>query len=144
MYFELGSPVGASPTRVANGGMSGGGQVSIACIVESVGNGFDVSLRAAVGGASGGSFEVTSPSGQGAVTTSGAMGIQTAAMSTSANAAYQSSACTLSYTYKGTTVPDSPPVTAGRIWGHVSCMDAAGPAGTCDLEADFLFEQCTQ
>jgi hypothetical protein len=65
---------------------------------------------------------------------------------------YSQSACTLAFTYNGTSVPDSPPIAAGRIWGHLSCPVAVGSAGAgggaaapqCDAEADFLFEQCHQ
>jgi hypothetical protein len=53
-------------------------------------------------------------------------------------------------------VPVSPPIAAGRIWGHITCPHAVeqgqtttgadgGPASiSCPASADFLFEQCNQ
>jgi hypothetical protein len=69
---------------------------------------------------------------------------------------YRDENCTITFTYQGNTVPDQPPLAAGRIWGHISCPNAEnsgktvqGEDGgtenvTCDGEADFLFEQCGQ
>ena len=64
--------------------------------------------------------------------------------------------CTITYEYDpfGTTggvagdqpVPTSPPIAAGRIWGHIKCPNAVStstPGVACDAEADFLFEQCS-
>jgi hypothetical protein len=95
--------------------------------------------------------------GSGAVTSSGAMGI-TATFSESVGGSgqsYSASDCTLTYTYDHNPVPDSSPVAPGRIWAHVSCVDAMAmssvllPDGgtvpqTCDAEADFLFENCAE
>jgi hypothetical protein len=44
-------------------------------------------------------------------------------------------------------VPASPPIAAGRIWGHLRCphaFDNETPSVVCDVEADFMFENCTQ
>jgi hypothetical protein len=92
--------------------------------------------------------------GKGAVNAAvGGAGI-TAVFESGANGTFQSSDCTLTFQYEGGPVPASPPIAAGRIWGHVSCPAAqasgqtvTGPDGgsqprQCDGEADFLFEQC--
>jgi hypothetical protein len=65
--------------------------------------------------------------------------------------------CTLAPTYEGTTIPATPPFIApGRIWSHLSCPKMASTMGhskvingttvteMCDVEADFLFENCGQ
>ena len=51
---------------------------------------------------------------------------------------------------------DAPPIAAGRIWSHLSCPQMASTSGkskvingkavteACDIEADFLFENCGQ
>jgi hypothetical protein len=69
---------------------------------------------------------------------------------------YTSDSCTIAFTYDGAPVPLNPPIAPGRIWGHLSCPNAQrgdisimSPDGgvtpaTCDTEADFLFENCTQ
>ena len=64
---------------------------------------------------------------------------------------YEEDDCTISYTYLGSAVPISPPIAAGRIWGHVNCPKAVDSgqnngtgAVTCPASADFLFEQCNQ
>jgi hypothetical protein len=67
---------------------------------------------------------------------------------------FASNDCIFSETYNGAPLPVGGQPAQGRIWGHVSCQDATevgmfgvgadgGPVPrTCDLEADFLFENC--
>lgn len=141
--FALGMPTAAKPTTVANGGSASGGTATVTCSVVPQGSGFDVSLSASLGGSS---FSLQSPAGQGAVQSNGGIGLSMTL--TDASGTYQGQGiCTLTYDYQSMPVPVSPPVAAGRIWGHVSCPAAqlGGQAGKqCDTEADFLFEQCAQ
>jgi hypothetical protein len=140
--FALGTATPDKPTTVVNGGAAGSGTATVTCSVIPQGPGFDVSLSASAGGRT---FTVQSPAGQGAVQSNGGIGL-TMTFS-DATGTYQGNPCTLSYMYMSAPVPVSPPVTAGRIWGHLSCPAAQvqGQAGVqCDTEADFLFEQCTQ
>ena len=152
-WLDVGTATGNDPTRVTDGDNQAGSTVHVACTVATSGSGFDINLNATQEGLQGGSITITSPSGQGAVTTSGGSGI-TAVFQSGQNGTFRDNNCTLSYEYQGSTVPDQPPVAAGRIWAHISCPNAQvqgqtvqAPDGgtenrTCDGEADFLFEQC--
>jgi hypothetical protein len=152
--IEVGVPVGMKPDTVPNGGSQAGGQVTVSCTVHSDSGGFDIDLNVELVGQ--GSMHVYSTA-SGAVTSSGAMGIN-GDFSKSVGGSgetYSASDCTLTYVYMRAAVPDSSPVASGRIWGHVSCIDAQTnsnvllPDGgtapqTCDAEADFLFENCSE
>jgi hypothetical protein len=152
-FLSIGTATGDSPTRVTDGNQQAGSTVHISCTVATSGSGFDINLNATQEGLQGGSLTITSPGGQGAVTTSGGTGI-TAVFQSGQNGTFRSTSCTVSFQYQGLTVPDDPPVAAGRIWGHISCPDSEvsgqtvpAPDGgtenrTCDGEADILFEQC--
>jgi hypothetical protein len=148
--------VGCVPNTQKNGGSQNGNAVNVACTVAPSGNGFDLDLSATEEGNAGGSLVITSPAGQGSVTSTGGSGI-TAAFGSGAFGNYRSTDCTISFTYNGETVPTMPPIAAGRIWGHISCPSAqqsgktrpnpdGGAAVTeqCDAEADFLFQECGQ
>jgi hypothetical protein len=152
--IEVGVPVGTKPDTVQNGGSQAGGQVSVSCTVHPDSGGFDIDLSVELVGQ--GAMHVYSTA-SGAVTTSGAMGIS-ATFSKSVGSAGQSftaSDCSITYTYDHNPInPNITPIDAGRIWGHVSCVDAQAnsdvilPDGgtapqTCDAEADFLFENCS-
>jgi hypothetical protein len=138
-----------------------GGTASVMCTVHPSGSGFDIQLSASVSGAGGGAITIASTPAGGPVTTSGGAGIAasfTSATGTDAGTLgpYTSSSCTLSFTYMGQPVPDSPPIAAGRIWGHVDCpgaidtgqdplgVDGGKPPAACPASADFLFEHCNQ
>ncbi|HEY8038602.1 MAG TPA: hypothetical protein VIF15_02365 [Polyangiaceae bacterium] len=150
-WLQIGSPTGDKPTTVADGNsQSGGASVHVTCTVGTGGSGFNISLNAVEDGLSGGSVTVT-----GTVdTTTGGTGL-TGVFQSQTNGRYADNNCTLTYMYNGNPVPVSPPVAAGRIWGHVSCPNAkvSGQPVTlpdggivdrqCDGEADFLFEQCS-
>jgi hypothetical protein len=151
-WLDVGVDTTGKPQTVQNGNQNAGATVDVTCTVSAVGNGFDVILSISQGGLQGGSVTVASASGQGAVTASG--GTVSGTFESESQGAYRDSACTITYTYMSMPVPDSPPIAAGRIWGHLSCPNAVidgqfgvgadgGPvAKTCDGEADFLFEQC--
>ena len=144
--LTLGSEGAVKPDTVTDGAAVGADTASVACTVHAVGAGYDVSLKAALAGPTPASLTITTPAGQGAVTTSGASGVT--ATFVLAGATYASSSCTLAFTYQGFPVMVSPAIAPGRIWAHVSCPEAAGAAeagaARCDGEADFLFEQCGQ
>jgi hypothetical protein len=152
--IEAGVATGTHPTTVSNGGSQGGAQVKVACTVHPDNNGYDIDLDVEIAGQ--GAMHVFS-TGAGAVTSSGGTGIS-AAFSKSvggAGATFSANDCTLTYTYQMQPISNPMPVAPGRIWGHVSCPDAQSmvdvllPDGgtvpqTCDAEADFLFENCSE
>jgi hypothetical protein len=152
-FLDIGTPTGGKPTTVQDGSSQNNTSVHVSCSITTAANGFDISLNATLEGLQGGSVTITSPSGQGAVTTSG--GTVTASFQSAEHGLYKESDCQITFTYQGTTVPDNPPIAAGRIWGHISCPAAqaangqgtvgpdGGGAAQCDAEADFLFEQCS-
>jgi hypothetical protein len=153
-WLDIGTATGGKPTTVQDGSQNAGATVHVTCTVSAVGSGFDVLLSATQGGLMGGSVTISSTSGQGAVTASG--GTVHASFQSGTLGDFTESDCQISYTYQGQMVPDSPPIAAGRIWGHVSCPTAQNSGSTvmlpdggsqfrqCDGEADFLFEQCGQ
>jgi hypothetical protein len=146
------------PVTVRDGDSTGTDVFSVTCTVHPVGAGFDVSLSLSDQGPQGGAVAITSPSGAGDVDASG--GSHISATFTGAHGVIAHGRnCTITPTYQGQPVSQSPSVYAGtgaasaRIWGHVSCpmavltMEGGAPdaAGSpCDAEADFLFENCSQ
>lgn len=143
-WLSIGSATSGTPAIVESSSSA-----TIDCAVRAVGKGYDVSVSVVVQGPGGGSFTLDSPQGLGAVRVSGAQGLAASFASTQAGATYQESDCTLSFTYLGQPVPDSPSVFPSRIWAHVSCptaqpQGASDASDTCDGEADFLFERCAE
>jgi hypothetical protein len=157
-YLEVGTATADKPTTVADGAQSGdNGVASVTCTVHPQGNGFDIQLSVQVNGTYGGSLVITSPQGMGAVTASSSSGITAAVSSVKEADSFSATNCTITYEYMGAAVPVSPPIAAGRIWGHLSCPQAVvqggqmttGPDGgpttaSCAAEGDFLFENCSQ
>jgi hypothetical protein len=153
-WFDIGAPTGKDPTVVANGGTQGGGQgVTVGCTVHPDGAGFDVALNASLGDH--GSITITSLSGKAISPSEG--GPVSATFQSQKMGTWTSEMCKLSYEYQTGPVPRMPPVAAGRIWAHVSCLLAERNDGemrglpdggiglaTCDTEADFLFEFCNE
>jgi hypothetical protein len=145
------------PATQKNGStLMNGNAVAVACTVAPSGNGFDIQLSATEDGSNGGSLVISSPSGQGAVTSTGGSGIS-GSFESGGFGRYSASDCTIAFTFEGETVPNMPPIAAGRIWGHISCPHAqqtgktvSNPDGgapvtvQCDAEADFLFQECGQ
>jgi hypothetical protein len=150
--LDVGAPTSFKPATVQNNGAQpGGGAVTVTCSVVASNGGFDVQLDAEQLGPQGGSLRISSPAGQGAVTTAGGTVSVTFTNETDVGSDAQDN-CTITYTYQGLPLSDpsllgtNPPVAAGRIWGHVSCPAATdnltSPPAQCDGEADFLFENC--
>jgi hypothetical protein len=65
---------------------------------------------------------------------------------------FNSSTCSVNFNTPGAGAsPSGPPIAPGRIWAHLSCPAAQNAAmvvgtgpETCDVEADFIFENCGQ
>jgi hypothetical protein len=145
--MALGAAAAGHPTTVQDMTLIGNVSTSVVCTVHPDGSGFDVQVSANAGGPMGGAFLVDAPNTVGAVTTSGAQNLYLSITAASSGVSYNSHACTLTYTYEGQPVPVSPTIAAGRIWAHVSCpaaTEGGQPSAQCDVEADFLFEQCAQ
>lgn len=135
-----------SPATVQDGTSS----VNIVCTVLA---GFNVDLLAlSMANMKGGSLSV-----QGNVdSTSHGTNIAAQLSSDTAADSFSASNCTLTPTYLNGTIPTSPPIAPGRIWSHLSCPQMPSTSGkskvingaavteTCDVEADFLFENCSQ
>jgi hypothetical protein len=122
------------------------GAVNVAC---SVSGSFVVNLTAVLSAtpiALGASLTIT-----GNVNASSG-GTVSAALSTGNFGNFGASDCTVTFTYNGGKIPTSPVIAPGRVWGHLSCptigstsgMMVGSPSTTeiCDVEADFLFENC--
>jgi hypothetical protein len=147
-WINIGVATGNSPSTVSDQGSQAGGQVTVACTVRPNGNGFDVQLNAALSNT--GSITVTSNTPITAA--SGGMGV-TGTFESGTLGRYSSKDCTITFAYNNGKVPVSPPIAAGRIWAHLSCVtatrsdlsymvDGGSAPATCDTEADFLFENC--
>jgi hypothetical protein len=150
-WIDIGTPTGLQPTTVADGNAQSGGTVTVACSVHPNGNGFDVTLNASLSGQ--GSLTITSNSP--VTQAGGGMGV-TGTFQSAQSGNYTSDNCKITYVYQGGMVPNKTPIAAGRIWAHISCVNAqrkdemvmAPDGGTtfpsCDTEADFIFENCAQ
>jgi hypothetical protein len=151
--IQVGVATGTQPTTVPDGGSQAGAQVTVSCTVHPDSGGYDIDLSAELVGQ--GAISVHS-TGSGTVTASGGMGL-TATFAKSLGGSghsYTASDCTLTYMYNRGPVPNMMPIASGRIWAHVSCLDAQAmtdnviDGGTvpevCDAEADFLFENCSE
>jgi hypothetical protein len=153
-WVEVGVPTGMQPTTVADGHQQMGSNVTVHCSVHPSGGGFDVQLNASLQGQ--GTLTINSPAGQGAVTLSGGGAGITGTFENANLGAnpFASQDCIITFMYDGAGIPVTPPIAAGRIWGHISCPAAQKtgqtvqlPDGgmqfqTCDAEADFLFQFC--
>jgi hypothetical protein len=153
-FLSVGTAATGKPTTVTDQGTAADGAVTVDCTVTADGSGFDVILDVSIAGPNGGSVNIASPAGQGAVTTAGGTGISASFTGDGGHGPYTSGDCTIRFTYQGQPVPVTPPIAPGRIWGHIDCPDATAvgqgsvePDGgsapiTCPASADFLFENC--
>jgi hypothetical protein len=160
--LQIGTAISGHPNTVQDGGSDRNANVNVSCTVHPQGSGFDIELTAIENGPQGGSLTISSPQGQGIVTTMTSSGIS--ASFVSQGGVYREQAgtsdttgCTITYLYDSggsvggvagdEKVPTDPPIAAGRIWGHIKCPKAeyqSQPGVFCDAEADFTFEQCNQ
>lgn len=149
-WLQVGVETGSDPTLVADGDPQAGGNVSVNCSVHPDGSGFDINLNASLSGLMGATVYVASNS---PVTSMGGMGI-TGTFEGMGGLNFTSDNCVLTYVYENGPIPNSPPIAPGRIWGHISCLDAhsnrvsnVDPDGgttpqSCDGEADIIFTNC--
>lgn len=163
IWLQIGTATSGHPNTVQDGGNDRNANVSVSCTVHPQGSGFDIQLSAIEDGPNGGSLTITSPQGEGKVTTMPSSGISASFVGQggivySENVgANDSTGCTITYEYDpggsvggvagDQPVPVSPPVAAGRIWGHIKCPNALAqgqPGVSCVAEGDFIFEQCQQ
>jgi hypothetical protein len=141
-FFTIGTISGAGiPSPVLNGASSNGQPITINCSVTSSGSGFNVNLEVSVGMTGGITLFSTTPitdtqGPQGGIqatftTVTGANGISYESPSTMA--------CTLTLSSLG-----NPPITAGRIWGSLTCPILTDPEAnaTCYGTAELLFQNC--
>ncbi len=160
-WARLGTATAGHPNTVQSDGPDANNGASVLCVVHPQGNGFDVYANAH--GPQGDGMWFVSPKGHGIVTTMTSPGISAYFINESGIGftedvnASDPMGCTITYEYDpggspggvagDVPVPTSPPIAAGRIWGHIKCphaFDNAMPSVVCDVEADFLFENCTQ
>jgi hypothetical protein len=144
-FLLLGAP-GTSPTRVQDGV----GQAHVTCsVTPSAGGTFQVQLSAASTAPMGGRMTIigqVDPKSGGQNLTATFVG----SINGSANGDYSSMSCSVTFSYMNGVVPlNEPPVADGRIWAHISCLNAQRPdimnmgmPLTCDAEGDFVFENC--
>jgi hypothetical protein len=163
VWLQIGTATSGHPTTVQDGGSDRNANVNVNCTVHPQGNGFDIELTAIENGPNGGSLTITSPQGQGTVTTMTSSGVSASFVGQGGivfreqAGSNDQTGCTITYKYDpsgsvggiagDTPVPTSPPIAAGRIWGHLSCPKAvsqAMPNVVCNGNADFIFEQCNQ
>ena len=131
-----------TPIPVVSGGTFQGAPVAVACAVT---GGFALNLTAG-------------KEGFGQMTIDGNVdltgGAAIAATIISSGITFTEANCTIAYTFMGSPVPTTP-VARGRVWGHLSCPSMTDgqqrlinggrlAQETCDGEADFRFENCTQ
>jgi hypothetical protein len=135
------------PTTVTDGEDS----VTINCSVSPNNGGYDINVSASLPGAQGGVFNVYGHTNAG--------GSNTGLSGTFYGPGGQFTAknnCTLTYMYENDPIAANQQISAGEIFAHISCPDAIDQGGeqvltgdggsseeTCDAEADFLFENCT-
>jgi len=145
-FLLLGVPDTRSPTRVQDGA----GPAHVTCsVTPGAGGTFQVQLSAVSTAPMGGQMTIIGQvdpknGGQNLNATFGS------SINGNANGDYASLNCTVTYSYMNGVVPLSePPVADGRIWAHISCLDAQrsdimnmGMPLACDVEGDFVFENC--
>jgi hypothetical protein len=121
----------SDPTRV-----SSGAGVTVTCMVSAGSNGtFDLDLYAQNG--------LGTATIQGSISANGGpMDIQ-ADFYQAGGGHYQQSTCSITFVQ----MPAGGPVAAGRVWGTIDCPMATlvGSTGvSCDVTAEFVFENCTE
>lgn len=158
---RIGTATSGHPNTVQDGGNDRNGNVSVNCTVHPQGSGFSVQAQAVEMGPNGGSLTV-----DGTVTAMTSTGVSGTFVGPGGTYREQAGAmvngmadpgCTVTYDYDSggsvggvggdAPVPVSPPIAAGRIWGHIKCPSAqyqSMPGVYCNAEADFIFEQCQQ
>ncbi len=148
---EPGQPNASTPTqpvRVTTGAQT----VEISCSVHPQGNVYAIDLQISQGD--------VSATGSSSMTVTGTVDPAiggtniTGDVSSTSGGDYSSPSCAITfYTPAAGAEPAGPPVAPGRIWAHLSCPAAQNQAlmvtmgmqnvpATCDVEVDFIFENC--
>jgi hypothetical protein len=147
----IGTNTANSPVRVNDGDQNAGGTVNVRCAVD---GSFDLDLFAATGGSFAGSLQIAGHIGP--MGGSGLFGQIVAQGLTYSQKADANGGCSITFQYMGGPVPDPVPISQGRIWAHVSCLQMLSQDGhmvmfmgggsaqeACGGEADFIFENCS-
>ncbi len=149
-------PITQSDGSSQSDGTTGSQPVNVLC---SVAAGFDFAAQAVVGPNPSDATQLNGSiviSGTADATSTATTDIQATISSLPNGGQYSESDCSLSPVFHGGTIPTSPPIALGRIWSHLSCPKMASTDGKsvkinglvqtsmCHLEADFLFENCSQ
>jgi hypothetical protein len=149
---RIGEVVSAGlPETSPDGTLVNGHPINIICTVSAGGNGYSLNLFA--NDNANGNTSIS-----GSATTSGGSNLTGTFITGVTGTVYESSDCTLSFMFNGeSSLPNNAVgLSPGLVWGHVSCPDAAAQgmaqtgedggttSATCDLESDFLFENCSQ
>jgi hypothetical protein len=137
--------IGTMGTPVSNGGVfalpgaAGGGEsgVTVDCVVHPDGNGFDVNVQVSQGEADAFSFNTTTP----LTDTPGAQSGVSVSLGLTVDSYGDSTDCTFTLSPEG-----MPSITAGRIWGTVTCPTAtyAEVNATCYATATFILQNCSE
>jgi hypothetical protein len=134
-FFTIGTEGG--PVANNGGGTDGGQAVTVVCSVHPTGMGdtFDVNLQVDQGQTNGITIGGTLADSPGMTQTGLAVSFYKAPDS------YSQSDCTVVLSTQG-----NPPITAGRVWGTVTCPMAtyAEANATCFAQATFIFQNCGQ
>ena len=140
------------PIPQADGSSQAGAPVNVLCTVA---GGFQVSLTARLGAAGSSAGGGLSVNGHIDVD-NGGTNVSASLSAPDTGGGFSSSACTVTFRYAGGSVPVSPPIAGGRVWAHLSCptmtstdlmvvmIGSTQVTEQCDVEADFLFENCSQ
>jgi hypothetical protein len=133
------------PETSPDGTVVGGHPINLQCTVSGSGS-YSLTLYA-----NDNDNGTTTINGQG-VTSQGSTSISGTFVTALTGTVYDGSGCTLTFTFPGKTnmLPaGAVAIGPGQIWGHVSCPAATAEgqaqgsgAATCDVESDFLFENC--
>jgi hypothetical protein len=139
--FAIGRLGADNPVRVRNGEPWEQGVVSAECAVIPNGDKFEVSARVNLSGATGGTFFL-----QGLFGTSYDQTNVTSSLARSQGNPYQQSDCTVKLKMQKVNGADFPAVSAGRVWGDITCPKAVVESNQkiCEARTEFRLENCVQ
>jgi hypothetical protein len=141
----------ALPETLPNGTIVNGHAISVECSVSGSG-----SITLFANDNAEGTSTMTGSATYTSGSTAGGSSIDGTFVTAVTGQVYNGTNCVLTYTFNGSSsLPNNAVgLSAGLIWGHVSCPEAEdqgmasedGGSGsaTCDVESDFLFENCTE
>jgi hypothetical protein len=148
---QIGEEVSTSsvlPETTPDGTLVNGHPINLQCTVSGSGSG-PYSLTLSANDNANGTTIIT---GQASLQ-SGSTSISGTFTTTLTGTEYDGSNCTLTFTFPGKNAlpAGATGIAPGLVWGHVSCPTATAVgqaqgsgAAMCDVESDFLFENCTE